>query len=230
MTETNLPVDPVVTRTHDGRTMIGHVVVCRGQDEHGGDAIAVWQVNAACVNTGAWVVPAATAFGDPSAARTVLGLCAQRALTAWDPAVTMPSLDALEGVAGAAARDWSATAVAVPEILVEIAGVRAAYDKRIAEERQHRKNITQAEWVVDIPDPVPATADGLREYARLVRPRGAFVVEEALLTASLLRWCRSRWQENMLVLGRREYLQQHFGQPQLLPPVWEARLADANAG
>lgn len=230
MTEENFPANAILTRAHDGRTMIGHVVVWRGQDEHGSDVIAVWQVNTACASTGAWVMPSATAFSDPSAARKVLDLCAQRALTTWDPSAKLPILSALAQVAAVTTQDWAATAVAVPKILAEVAAVRAANDKRIAEERQHRKNIVQAEWMVDIPDPIPATAEEFREYARLVRPPGASAVGEALLTASLLRWCRLRWQENMLMLGRREYLQQYFGRPRLLPAAWETRLADAYAG
>lgn len=32
------------TKAHDGRTMVGHVVVTPGCDEHAEDAVAVWQV------------------------------------------------------------------------------------------------------------------------------------------------------------------------------------------
>lgn len=227
MTEDSIPLDAPPTRTRDGRTMIGHVVVCRGADRAGVDVVAVWQVNTACTGTGAWVVPAADALTNPEVARGLLNHCARRALTAWAPGATIPLLHALAQAAGTTPRDWAATAVTIPGVLADIAVVRAAYDKRIAEEREHRKNIVPANWAVDIPDPVPATADELREHARLVRLPGGAATSDALLTAGLLRWSLSRWRENMIVLGRRKYLQESFGRPRLLPAAWETRLADA---
>jgi len=200
--------------------MIGHVVVC--QDGHD---VAIWQTNTVGDNTGAWV--ASDALEDPGVARRLLNVCARRALTAWAPDPSV--LRALEEVAGAPARDWAATAVAIPDVLAEVAAVRADYDKRIAEELQVKTNLVPAEWAVDIPDPMPATAEELREYARLVRPPGAPAAADALLTTSLLRWSLARWSDNMTVLSRRKYLQRDFGPPRSLPPMLEARLADAYA-
>lgn len=220
MTEPSVPLAGPPTRARDGRTLIGHVVVCRD-----GHDIAVWQTNTVGENTGAWVT--SDALEDPEVARRLLTVCARRALTAWAPDASV--LRALEQVAGAPARDWAATAVAIPDVLAEVAEVRAAYDKRIAEERQVNKNLTPAEWAVDIPDPVPATADELREYARLVRQPGAPATAEALLTTSLLRWSLARWNDNMTVLGRREYLKRDFGPARPIPPKLETRLADAYA-
>lgn len=219
MTEPRFPLAGPPTRARDGRTMIGHVVVCRD-----GHDIAVWQTNTLGENTGAWVT--SDALEDPEVARRLLNVCARRALTAWAPDLSV--VRALERVAGAPARDWAA--VAIPDVLAEVAEVRAALDKRIAEERQVRKNTVLADWAVDIPDPVPATADELREHARLVRQPGPPAVVEALLTTSLLRWSLARWNENMTVLGRRDYLKRDFGPARSLPPQLEARLADAYAG
>lgn len=218
-------LDTPQTRTHDGRTMIGHVVICAGDD----DVVAVWQVNTAGTNTGAWTFPAASVRTDPVVARRLLDQCVRRAPAAWDPSVAITTLRAAEGAAAVAGRDWGGVAVTVPAVLAEIAAVRAGLDKRIAEERQVKKNTVPAEWEADIPDPVPATAEELRAYARLVAPPGGGAVQEALLTAALLRWSLRRWRENMTVLGRRDYLQHTFGRPRALPAEWEKRLADAYA-
>lgn len=214
------------TRTADGHTMTGHVVVSRGADEHGADVVAVWHVNTEGVSTGAWTRPA-DALTDAESARRLLALTARRSLAGWtlDPASDL--LTELARVAGVEPRDWAATGVTVPAALAEIATVRAGFDKVIAEERRHRPNLVPAEWMVDLPDPVPATPDGLRRHARLVRPPAAPVIADVLLIADLLRWSVSRWKDTMTVLGRREYLQRTFGPPHQLPPGWETRLAGA---
>ncbi|NUT50454.1 MAG: hypothetical protein HOV94_24575, partial [Saccharothrix sp.] len=80
------PFGVAITRAGDGRAMIGHVVVCRGEGAAGEDAIAVWHVDTGGARTGAWIVPAAEALGEPATARRVLASCRWRAVLAWEPA------------------------------------------------------------------------------------------------------------------------------------------------
>ena len=51
------------TRAGDGRTMIGHVIICRAGSGHD-DAIAVWHLDTEGSRTGAWVKPAEMAMTD----------------------------------------------------------------------------------------------------------------------------------------------------------------------
>lgn len=207
------PLDAPPTRAHDGRTMIGHSVVTRGADEHGTESVAVWQVDTAGASTGAWVVPA----HDPAAVRGVLRQTARRALVVWDQAGT-----------GFGPGEGPTVVLALPALLAEITTVRTALVKRVDEEREARRSIVPVEWQVEVPDPVPPTADALRRYAGLVLPPAAPVVAEALRTAALLRWAVRCWQETMTVLARRTTLRREFGPVRHLPESWESRLADAH--
>ncbi|PSL57859.1 hypothetical protein B0I31_10170 [Saccharothrix carnea] len=40
-------------------------------------------------------------------------------------------------------------------------------------------------------------------------------------------WVVRRWRETAGALGRRDYLRTSFGEPAVLAPPWEKRLADA---
>lgn len=223
------PLGLLSTRAGDGRTMLGHVIVCRagaGED----DAVAVWDLSTEGMRTGAWVKPASAAFTDADTARGILGLCARKALIAWNPGTAIETLRSLEEVAGVPRTDWGACALAIPELLADIAEARAAYAERVAEEKAGKKNIVDLEWATSLPDPVPDTPERLERFARLgdlSAPSPA--ATEALRTSRLAGWVVQRWRENAVVLGRRDYLRATFGGPTVLPPRWEARLADAYA-
>jgi hypothetical protein len=223
------PLGLLPTRAGDGRTMIGHVIVCRAGAD-GNDAVAVWHFSTEGLRTGAWVVPAARVFADAEAARSLLTRCTPRALLAWDPAEAITTLRALEDAAGAPRTDWAACAVAIPDALAEVADLRAAYTKRVAEEKATKKNIIDLDWPIGLPDPLPDTPDKLQRLARfgrLAAPTAA--ATEALRVSRLAEWVVQRWRENAVALGRRDYLRATFGQPTVLPPKWETRLADAYA-
>ncbi|MFD0204413.1 MULTISPECIES: DUF6218 family protein [Saccharothrix] len=216
------------TRAADGRTMIGHVIVCRagaGQD----DAIAVWHLDTEGSRTGAWVRPAATALTEPETARSLLDLCKRKALLAWDPAGAVRTLRELEQAAGVPQTDWSACAVAVRDLVAEVADIRAAYAKRVAEEKAGKKNIVDLDWAIALPEPMPATAEDFESFARfgeLVAPSAA--ATEALRISRVGGWVVQRWRETVVALGR-PYLRATFGPPTVLAPEWETRLADAYA-
>jgi len=228
---TTKPLEPsslglLPTRAGDGRTMVGHVIVCRagsGQD----DTIAIWHLDTEGMRTGAWVKPAATALTEAETARSLLNLCKQKALLAWAPSEAVNTLRALEEVAGVSRTDWSACAVAIPGLLAEVADIRAAYTKRVAEEKAVKKNILDLEWAIDLPTPLPTTIEHFERLTRLrelIAPTAA--ATEALRIARSGGWVVQRWRETAAALSR-AYLRAAFGQPTVLAPKWEARLADA---
>ena len=209
--------------------MIGHAIVCEGQDENGQPAVAVWHVNTAGASVGAWVMPLDLAKPEPIAARTILQLCLQRAITAWDTAQALSILTALEAAAGVVRRPWSESLIALPDMLEDIRLTRSAYEKQTAAERQMKKNIATIEWPVEIPPQIPASATDLQRVIRMALPNTSPVAHNALLTSNLVRWAVQRWEETMTALKRRRYLQRDFGVPSQLPLSWETRLADAYA-
>ncbi|MEU4768160.1 DUF6218 family protein [Actinosynnema sp. NPDC023794] len=216
------------TRAGDGRTMIGHVIVRRAGSGHD-DAIAVWHLDTEGSRTGAWVKPTAMALTESGTARSLLNLCRQKALLDWDPAEAVKTLGALEEAAGDTRTDWAACAVTIPELLAEVADIRASYAKRVAEEKATKKNIVDLEWAIDLPDPLPSSVDHLERLAgfgELIAPTEA--ATEALRISRLGGWVVQRWRETALALGR-TYLRASFGPPTVLAPKWEARLADAHA-
>ena len=219
----------VPTKTMDGRTMIGHVVVCHGRNKDNTETVAVWHVNTAGRSVGAWMMPVNLARPDPEAARKVLQLCLRRAVTAWNPAHALSILAVLEKSAGVTAPPWHETTVAIPEILSEISLTRLFCEKRTTAERQAKKHLVDIEWPVDVPELLPATADGFQQHIKLTLPKTSPVGQEALLLSNLVHWAVQRWQENMTALRRRRYLQRDLGQPSQLPSGWETRLADAYA-
>ena len=208
--------------------MIGHAVLGRGRGEDGDEVIAIWSVDTEGTGTGAWVYPASRVLHEPDLARTVLGLCARRSVAAWDPTIAIATLTDVERAAGAEARDWAATAVTIPGVLAEIGAIRAAYEKRVAEERATKPSIVPLEWAVDVPDPVPADLEALRRYARLARQPAAEAVQDVLLTVRVMAWTVRRWRETVAALSLRDYLHQAFGPARNLPPAWEARVSAAS--
>ncbi|MBW4715591.1 hypothetical protein KZQ38_00335 [Saccharothrix sp. SC076] len=196
--------------------MIGHVVVVRRES-----TLAVWHVDTEGLRTGAWDEPVTDA-------RRVLDRCRKRAVLTWDGDTT--ALEELEAAAGVGPTDWAARTCALPDLLAEIGRIRAAYQERIVAEQAVKKNVAPLEWQLGLPDPVPATAAELQELARLdPLPAPTPAATEALLISRLCAWVVQRWRETAVVLGRRDYLRAAFGQPTVLPPGWEAKLADAFA-
>lgn len=220
-------LQPAPTKTTDGRTMIGYVVVCEGFDENFESAVAVWHVNTAGVSVGAWVVPLDLAMPEPAAARTILQLCLRRAVMAWDTGEALSILTTLERTAGVTGLPWSESMITLPDMLEEIRLTRSAYEKQTAAERQMNKKIATIDWPVELPLQLPATANDLRQIIHLALPETSPVAHNALLTSNLVRWTLQRWQETMNALKRRRYLQRDFGPPSQLPVAWETRLADA---
>jgi hypothetical protein len=220
---------PAPTQTADGRTMIGHVVVCLGRNESDEPAVAVWHVNTAGTSVGAWVLPFDPAAPDPVVARTVLQLCLRRAVTAWDPAHTAVSLAEFEQAAHVEASPWLESAIALPELLDDISLTRSAYEKWTAAEQQVKKSVVAIEWPVDLPEHLATTAEGLSRQIRLTLPETSPVGRDALLLSNLVGWAVQRWQESMTMLRRRRFLLREFGRPTQLSPRWETRLADAYA-
>ncbi|MBB5954457.1 hypothetical protein FHS29_001027 [Saccharothrix tamanrassetensis] len=206
--------------------MIGHVVVCRADD----GTLAVWHVDTEGLRTAAWVENAEDVFADGEAARRVLLRCRKRGLLVWEPTGAIATLRELEAVAGIPGTDWEARVCAIPDLLAEIERIRAGYQERVAEEQAVKKNVAPLDWQLELPVPPPATPAELQELARfapLTAPSAA--ATEALMIGQLCAWVVQRWRETAVVLGRRDYLRAAFGQPTVLPPAWEARLADAFA-
>ncbi|HEX6344151.1 DUF6218 family protein [Umezawaea sp.] len=202
-------------RSADGRTMIGHVVVCRTAGE-----VAVAHLGVDGVTTGEWVAPVG---------ESLLEHCAGRALLAWDTAEAV-----------AVVREWALAegltevnpvTVTLPEVVAEVAGARDAYAAVVAEQQASRLESGDLRWPVTLPDPLPATLEDLRRRARIVVPSDVSeAVAQARLICGLGEWVVRRWQENADVLDRREHLRAVFGEPSLLAPLWEERVAEAAAG
>jgi uncharacterized protein DUF6218 len=195
----------------DGRAMIGHVVVCRAAGE-----VAVVHVSAEGETTGEWTAP----VGEP-----LLEHCAGRALLAWDPAEALAVVREWELAEG---RAVDLVAITLPEVLAEVAEARTAYAEVVAEQQAAHLESGDLRWPVTLPDPLPASLEELRRRARFAPPAD---VPEALAQARLIsglgEWVVRRWQENVVALERRAYLRERFGEPSVLAPRWEARVADA---
>ncbi|HEX7302987.1 DUF6218 family protein [Lentzea sp.] len=202
--------------------MIGHFVL----QEHD-DMVVLWHVNTDGVNTGAWIVPADEAFTDPTAARRLVDLCADRLLVGWSPSFDL--VRKLEAVAGTSPRRW--VAMAIPDAVAEIGEIRAACEKRVEEQRAENASIVPLEWQIDVPDPLPATEEEMHLHANLWPP--AFdpgAAAGVLLTCRLVRWVLRRWEETSVALERRSYLRADIGEPDVLPPQWLLAMTDAVAG
>ncbi len=201
-------------RAADGRAMIGHVVVCRA-----GGEVAVAHLSADGVTTGEWVAPVG---------ESLLEHCAGRALLAWDAAEAAAVVR--EWALGEGRNDVSLVTVTLPEVVAEVAEARGGYAEVVAEQQAARLESGDLRWPVTLPDPLPSTLEELRRRARFTVPLGVSeAVAQARLICGLGEWVVRRWQENALALSRREYLRARFGEPSVLAPRWEERLADACA-
>ncbi|MEO6086917.1 MAG: DUF6218 family protein [Umezawaea sp.] len=201
-------------RAADGRIMIGHVVVCRAAGE-----VAVAHLSVDGVTTGEWVAPVG---------ESLLEHCAGRAFLVWDAAEALAVVREWELAAGRTGVNL--VTVLLPEVLAEVAAARQGYAEVVAAQQAARLESGDLRWPVRLPDPLPVSLEDLRRRARFVVPAG---VSEAVAHAQLLcglgEWVVRRWQENAVALERRECLRARFGEPSLLHPSWEERLADACA-
>ncbi|MET1074745.1 MAG: DUF6218 family protein [Umezawaea sp.] len=205
---------PLSTRAADGRPMSGHVVLRRS-----GDAVVVRVVDVLGEETAAW-----DAVLTPETARRALDDCAGRALLAWESDEALEVVRELEDVAGVTSVER--VVVGIPEVLAEIAEAREAYAGAVAEYQAEHRESRDLRWLVALPEPLPATAEQLRRRARIV-VSGEH--RDADLISRLGTWVVRRWQENVDVLERREYLRERFGAPAVLPARWEKLVADASA-
>ncbi|WNV82370.1 DUF6218 family protein [Umezawaea sp. Da 62-37] len=200
-------------RAADGRPMSGHVVVHRS-----GEVVVVRVVDVLGEETAAW-----DAMVTPETARRVLDECAGRALLAWEADKALEVVRELEDVAGVTSVER--VVVGIPEALAEIAEAREAYAGAVAEHQAEHRESRDLRWLVALPEPLPETAEQLRRRARIVV---AGEHPEADLISRLGTWLVLRWQENVEVLERREYMRERFGAPSVLPERWEKLVADAN--
>ncbi|MCS7479818.1 DUF6218 family protein [Umezawaea endophytica] len=202
----------LTTRAADGRALIGHVVVCRA-----GGEVAVAHLGADGVTTGEWVAPVG---------ESLLERCEGRALLAWDAAEAVAVVR--EWALADGATDVNLVTVTLSEALTEVAEARAGYAAVVAEKQAARLESGDLRWPVTLPDPLPATLEDLRRRARVVVPSDVSeAVAQARLICGLGEWVVRRWQENAVALSRREYLRAEFGEPSVLAPRWEERLAGA---
>jgi hypothetical protein len=205
----------LTARAADGRPMIGHVVVCRA-----GGEVAVAHLSTDGVTTGEWVA----SVGE---GRRLLERCEGRAVFGWDVAEAVAVVrewGLAEGRAG------EVVAVSIPEVLAEVAGARRGYAVVVAGQQAARVESGDLRWPVTLPEPLPATLEELRRRARFVVPSGVSeAVAQVRLVCGLGEWVVRRWQENAAALSRRACLRAEFGEPSLLHPSWEGRLADACA-
>ncbi|MFD9740133.1 DUF6218 family protein [Umezawaea sp. NPDC059074] len=195
----------------DGRTMIGHVVVCRAAGE-----VAVTHVSVTGETTGEWTAP----VGEP-----LLEHCAGRALLAWDAAEALAVVREWELASGRAVEP---VVVTLPEVLGEVAEAREGYAEVVAQQQAAHLESGDLRWPVTLPDPLPATLEELRRRARFVPPTDVSeALAQARLVSGLGEWVVRRWQENAVALERRDYLREKFGEPSALAPRWERLVADA---
>ncbi|MET0236145.1 MAG: DUF6218 family protein [Kibdelosporangium sp.] len=219
------PLGLLATRAGDGRTMIGHVIVCRSQPA---DTIAIWHVDTEGAKTWAWVTT--TGSTDRAEARLLLAQCKQRAIVGWDPLEAIEILRMLERTAGTNPVDWNACAIAIPDVMAEISRVRVAYQERVVLEQSVKKNVADLDWPSNLEGPLPGTPDELYRVTRFAHFDAPTVAAtEALRTARLVEWLVQQWRRTVVAVARRDYLRATFGEPTVLPPLWEARLADAFA-
>jgi hypothetical protein len=201
-------------RTTDGRPVIGHVVVCRSAGQ-----VAVAHLGVDGVTTGEWVAPVG---------ESLLEHCAGRALLAWDAAEAVAVVR--EWALADGLTDVSPVTVTLSEVLAEVAEARTGYADVVAQQQAARLESGDLRWTVTLPDPLPATLEELRRRARFVVPSDVpEAVAQVRLICGLGEWVVRRWQENAVALEKREYLRAKFGEPSLLAPRWEERLADACA-
>ncbi|GAA1195287.1 DUF6218 family protein [Pseudonocardia alaniniphila] len=215
----------------EGLWATGSAVLALGQDENGGDAIALWQISGGGKPTGAWVERQEQAFGDRETARRLLTCIERRALTAADLGTVDEALTKLTTAAGVdrGGRNWWDTHVfSLTEAFAELVGRRGSFEQTVAQTKESGRSVAALEWSRDFPtDNLPSTLTELRELARLGVPAGAPAVAEVLTIANVLRWVVELWGETEQVKGRRRYILEKHGPVEALPPSWQAALTSA---
>lgn len=210
---------------------VGHVVVERGQDSTGADAIGVWHLVPTGQPVGAWITTLDTLGANKAAAQRVLELLERRSLLCWNPGAPCDIVNRVATLAAASPpRGWEAAAVRLPEALVEIAEHRARHAQALSDHCSATKSkTTPLVWRREVPAD-PATLEQLQRVARVVGTIGTNqVAQRALLLSRLTRWVVELWHDTEQVRGRRQYLRDQFGHQAPLPPRWLGQLRAAYA-
>ncbi|MFR9802547.1 DUF6218 family protein [Pseudonocardia sp. RS010] len=210
---------------------VGSAALALGQDQHGREALALWQISVDGRPTGAWVEPVELAFGDRNTARRLLTCIERRALTGANPDIVGDVVTKLSATAEVDGSDpwWDKHTFLAPAVFADVVDRRMSYEKTIGRLKDSGRKIADLEWAREFSaEALPATLGELRELARLAIPEGAPAVAEALTVAHVLRWLVELWGETEQVKGRRTYIQEEYGPVEPLPPTWRVAVAVAN--
>lgn len=206
----------------------GSAVVARGVSEDGRDSVAIWQVSPQGAPTGAWVVPAAEAFGEESTARQLLTFVERRGITGLLDGDLEALLEQLTVAAGVDANRWWGAQLFSPVVAFgEIVARRGEVEKIVAGTTAV-KNVTEVGWPTDLAGGMVRDVEDLRRIAGVGAAPGDHPVEAALVLSRVLRWLVRRWVETEQVKNRRDYVRDALGEPQALPPSWLAAVQTAS--
>jgi hypothetical protein len=203
----------------------GSAVLCVGSGHDDVESVATWHVSPAGEPTGAWIVPAAEAFGSEDVARRLLAFVERRAIAAVRPQELQDWLERLTTTAKLDVEDgwWKRQLFSPVDAFRETAERRRRYGRTVETARESSKSITPLEWTHDLPDDTGVEDfASLRHVARISAAPGTPVVSEVLSTARTLRWLVSVWAETEQVKNRRRYVRAEHGDPEPLPPQWLA--------
>ncbi|WP_372660362.1 DUF6218 family protein [Amycolatopsis kentuckyensis] len=210
----------------------GSAVLCVGGGDLDVESIAAWHVSPTGDPTGAWIVPAAEAFGSPDAARRLLTLLERRAIAAVHTRELRKWLERLTAAAkvDAEAGWWEHQLFSPVDAFRETAERRRQYDVTVETAREGSKSITSLEWTHDLPEDTGIEDfASLQRVARVSAAPGSPVVSDVLSIARTLRWLVSVWAETEQVKNRRRYVRAGHGDPEPLPPRWLAAVRFAAA-
>lgn len=205
-------------------------VVAAGVDEHGEDALAVWQFSAQGMPTGARVISQQEAFTSPELARLLLSILERRAITAHTPSELVGIIERLSATAGVDVSQWWGKHVfSSLDVFGDVLDRRERYGQTVTAARQGGRNVTDLGWRHDYSvTPLPQDFAALHRLAGLATSPGAPVVSEVLTVCSVLRWLIEVWQETEHVKNRRSYVFDAHGAPEVLPPSWLTAVDYAN--
>ncbi|MBB2935560.1 hypothetical protein FHX82_002614 [Amycolatopsis bartoniae] len=197
----------------------GSAVVALGQGDGGEEAVAVWHVSPQGAPTGAWLVPAAEAFGEEETARRLLTSLERRGITGAVPGDVERILEQLSKAAGV--DEWWREQLFSPVLAFEEVVARRAEIEKVVEDARATKNVAVVEWPADVTGYDVREFEDLRRVARLSRTTGE-ACGTAILVSRVLRWLVRQWAETEQVKNRRPYVRDALGEPQALPPTWLA--------
>lgn len=205
-------------------------VVAAGVDEHGKDALAVWQFSARGMSTGARVVSQQDASASPELARLLLSIIERRAIIARTPSEPPWIVERLSTTAGVDVSQWWDKHLVSPlGVFRDVLDRRERYGQTVTAARASGRNVTDLGWRQDYSaTPQPENFAALRRLAGLAVSPGAPVVSEVLTVCSVLRWLIELWQETEQLKNRRSYVFDARGAPEVLPPSWLTAVSYAN--